>query len=71
MFENVADSYDIMNDVMSAGIHRQWKDRFVRTLNPDHRTRLLDVAGGTGLPIDINFFMINFNICNKIMTIIK
>lgn len=49
MFENVASSYDKMNDVMSFGIHRLWKDRLVRVLNPPAGTRLLDVAGGTGI----------------------
>ena len=48
MFENVASSYDKMNDAMSLGIHRLWKDRFIRTLNPPVGTKLLDVAGGTG-----------------------
>lgn len=37
-----------MNDVMSGGIHRLWKDYYVKRLSPDRTTRLLDVAGGTG-----------------------
>lgn len=37
-----------MNDVMSFGIHRLWKDRLIRVLNPPTGTKLLDVAGGTG-----------------------
>lgn len=37
-----------MNDVMSLGIHRLWKDRFVRMLDPNHAMQCLDVAGGTG-----------------------
>lgn len=37
-----------MNDVMSCGIHRQWKDHFINKLNPYQGTRLIDVAGGTG-----------------------
>lgn len=37
-----------MNDVMSAGIHRIWKDYYIQRLNPDRTTKLLDVAGGTG-----------------------
>lgn len=49
VFENVASSYDKMNDVMSFGIHRLWKDRLVRVLNPPAGTKLLDVAGGTGI----------------------
>ena len=48
VFHNVAKQYDIMNDVMSGGIHRLWKDHFIRTLAPGPDTQLLDVAGGTG-----------------------
>ena len=48
VFHNVAEKYDLMNDAMSAGIHRIWKDHFISTLNPGPNTKLLDVAGGTG-----------------------
>ncbi|KAJ3016603.1 2-hexaprenyl-6-methoxy-1,4-benzoquinone methyltransferase [Thoreauomyces humboldtii] len=48
VFGSVASSYDVMNDVMSAGIHRLWKDHYMRTLAPGPDTHLLDVAGGTG-----------------------
>ncbi|KAF9135005.1 2-hexaprenyl-6-methoxy-1,4-benzoquinone methyltransferase [Mortierella sp. 14UC] len=48
VFANVASKYDIMNDVMSGGVHRLWKDHFMRTLAPTPGTKLLDVAGGTG-----------------------
>lgn len=48
MFESVASSYDKMNDAMSFGIHRLWKDRLITILNPPVGTKLLDVAGGTG-----------------------
>ena len=48
MFEDVAIKYDMMNDIMSFGIHRLWKDQFMLELNPSPRTQLLDVAGGTG-----------------------
>ena len=48
VFHNVADSYDMMNDLMSGGVHRLWKDHFVRKLRPSKDMRLLDVAGGTG-----------------------
>ena len=48
VFHNVAEKYDVMNDVMSGGIHRLWKDYFVRRMSPTRGTRLLDVAGGTG-----------------------
>lgn len=48
VFDSVADKYDIMNDVMSGGLHRLWKDRFVREIRPRPGLRYLDVAGGTG-----------------------
>ena len=48
MFENVAQDYDVMNDAMSLGIHRFWKDYFMCKLGPVNNTKLLDVAGGTG-----------------------
>ena len=50
VFRKVAQRYDVMNDVMSAGLHRGWKERLVATLNPPKRRpfRHLDVAGGTG-----------------------
>jgi len=48
VFENVADSYDLMNDVMSAGTHRLWKQHFVRNLNIRPAMSVLDMAGGTG-----------------------
>lgn len=48
VFEDVAASYDLMNDAMSMGIHRIWKDIFMERLGPTHGTRLLDMAGGTG-----------------------
>jgi demethylmenaquinone methyltransferase/2-methoxy-6-polyprenyl-1,4-benzoquinol methylase len=47
----VASRYDLMNDLMSGGLHRAWKDIMVNALNPptgDHAYSLLDVAGGTG-----------------------
>ena len=48
VFGSVANRYDIMNDVMSGGIHRLWKDAMMDWLAPVARQRLLDVAGGTG-----------------------
>ncbi|KAJ3158857.1 2-hexaprenyl-6-methoxy-1,4-benzoquinone methyltransferase [Geranomyces michiganensis] len=48
VFGNVAQSYDLMNDVMSGGVHRLWKDHYMRTLAPSSTTQHLDVAGGTG-----------------------
>jgi len=48
VFTNVANKYDIMNDVMSGGVHRIWKDALMDWLAPRNGQRLLDVAGGTG-----------------------
>lgn len=48
VFANVASKYDVMNDAMSLGIHRIWKDEFIRSMAPGPGTKLLDVAGGTG-----------------------
>ena len=48
VFTRVASKYDIMNDVMSMGIHRVWKDAMMDWLAPRPGQRLLDVAGGTG-----------------------
>jgi demethylmenaquinone methyltransferase/2-methoxy-6-polyprenyl-1,4-benzoquinol methylase len=48
VFKNVASSYDVMNDVMSGGIHRVWKDAACARLNPQPGEVILDVAGGTG-----------------------
>ncbi len=50
VFHKVAKRYDIMNDVMSAGMHRVWKDAMIASLNPRKETgyKVLDVAGGTG-----------------------
>lgn len=48
VFSSVASKYDVMNDAMSFGIHRLWKDRFVSSINPRGGLKCLDVAGGTG-----------------------
>ncbi|KAL3488840.1 UbiE/COQ5 methyltransferase [Aspergillus germanicus] len=68
VFSSVASSYDTMNDLMSLGIHRLWKDHFVRSLNPGSALpsrdgdnagkgwNILDIAGGTG---DIAFRMLD------------
>ena len=48
VFDSVAERYDLMNDLMSAGIHRWWKSEMVRWLAPRPGQRMLDVAGGTG-----------------------
>ena len=67
VFSSVADSYDVMNDAMSVGVHRLWKNTFVEAIGPLKRRKvlnsdyeivdevplkILDVAGGTG---DISF----------------
>ncbi len=54
VFSGVARKYDIMNDAMSAGMHRLWKDKFVRRVKPQSGEDILDMAGGTG---DIAFRM--------------
>lgn len=54
VFSRVAARYDIMNDFMSAGLHRPWKDMFVRRVKPRAGESILDMAGGTG---DIAFRM--------------
>ncbi|WKY00102.1 hypothetical protein Q1695_014740 [Nippostrongylus brasiliensis] len=48
VFANVASKYDMMNDAMSLGIHRLWKDYYVGGLNLDANAKIIDVAGGTG-----------------------
>ncbi len=53
VFDSVADKYDLMNDLMSAGLHRLWKDKLIRMIRPrakinDRAMDYLDVAGGTG-----------------------
>jgi demethylmenaquinone methyltransferase/2-methoxy-6-polyprenyl-1,4-benzoquinol methylase len=52
VFDSVAEKYDLMNDLMSLGVHRLWKRDFVATLDPRPGRTLLDLAGGTG---DISF----------------
>jgi ubiquinone/menaquinone biosynthesis methyltransferase len=56
VFSNVADKYDLMNDLMSGTLHRTWKDSFVEEIDPiawpNIHTKILDVAGGTG---DVSF----------------
>ena len=54
VFSSVARSYDVMNDLMSGGMHRLWKNRFVAKVRPRPGDRILDMAGGTG---DIAFRM--------------
>jgi demethylmenaquinone methyltransferase/2-methoxy-6-polyprenyl-1,4-benzoquinol methylase len=54
VFSSVARRYDLMNDLMSGGLHRLWKDRFVNRVKPRSGETILDMAGGTG---DIAFRM--------------
>jgi demethylmenaquinone methyltransferase/2-methoxy-6-polyprenyl-1,4-benzoquinol methylase len=54
VFSSVARRYDLMNDLMSGGMHRLWKDRFVNRVKPRPGERILDMAGGTG---DVAFRM--------------
>ncbi len=48
VFQDVFEKYDLMNDLMSLGIHRVWKKNFIDLLNPQQNTSLIDVASGTG-----------------------
>jgi demethylmenaquinone methyltransferase / 2-methoxy-6-polyprenyl-1,4-benzoquinol methylase len=54
VFSSVARRYDLMNDLMSGGMHRLWKDRFVSRVKPRSGEEILDMAGGTG---DVAFCM--------------
>lgn len=56
VFSSVASRYDLMNDLMSGGVHRLWKEHLVDWLAPRPGIELLDVAGGTG---DIAFRMLD------------
>ena len=48
VFQDVFTKYDLMNDLMSMGVHRIWKKNFINWLNPQKNTTLIDVASGTG-----------------------
>ena len=48
VFSSVAGRYDVMNDLMSAGMHRLWKNTFVQKINVSSNAAILDLAGGTG-----------------------
>jgi len=48
IFQDIFDKYDLMNDLMSLGVHRLWKKNFIHWLNPQKNTTLIDVASGTG-----------------------
>jgi len=55
VFSSVARRYDLMNDLMSGGMHRLWKDRFVARVKPRAGDEIVDMAGGTG---DVAFRMV-------------
>jgi demethylmenaquinone methyltransferase/2-methoxy-6-polyprenyl-1,4-benzoquinol methylase len=69
VFHKVAQRYDVMNDLMSGGMHRVWKDAMVTALNPPKsgRWRSLDVAGGTG---DIAFRIVEASRGNAHVTVL-
>ena len=48
VFSKVYNKYDLMNDIMSLGIHRIWKNKFIDWMNPSINSSLIDVASGTG-----------------------
>ena len=48
VFSQVYNKYDLMNDIMSLGVHRVWKEKFMDWMNPQPNTKLIDVASGTG-----------------------
>ncbi|KAJ2997685.1 2-hexaprenyl-6-methoxy-1,4-benzoquinone methyltransferase [Globomyces sp. JEL0801] len=52
VFKSVANNYDTMNDLMSVGVHRLWKDELISQISPSHNTKLLDVAGGTAIEFE-------------------
>ena len=60
VFSSVARRYDVMNDLMSGGLHRLWKDRFVSRVKPRAGEEILDMAGGTG---DVAFRMARRGAC--------
>src|SRR5271156_5016609 len=61
VFDHVASRYDVMNDLMSGGLHRLWKNERVAWLGPREGMNILDVAGGTG---DIAFRILKRAACN-------
>ena len=48
VFSDVYKKYDLMNDIMSLGIHKLWKDKLIDWMNPQPKTKLIDVGSGTG-----------------------
>ena len=62
VFSSVAPSYDIMNDLMSLGMHRLWKKRFVELIDIKQNDRILDVGSGSG---DIAIHIIKLKLLNN------
>ena len=63
VFQDVFDKYDLMNDLMSLGVHRLWKKQFINWLNPQKNTMLLDVASGTGDIAKLYLEKVNYEGC--------
>jgi len=65
VFQDVFNKYDLMNDLMSLGIHRLWKKKFIEWLNPQKNTNLIDAASGTGdiAKLYLNKVGHNGNVC--------
>ena len=63
IFQDVYDKYDLMNDIMSLGIHRIWKKNFINWLNPQKNTMLVDVASGTGDIAKLYLDKVNYKGC--------
>jgi demethylmenaquinone methyltransferase / 2-methoxy-6-polyprenyl-1,4-benzoquinol methylase len=61
VFQDVFDKYDLMNDLMSLGIHRFWKKNFINWLNPQQNTTLIDMASGTGDVAKLYLDKVNYN----------
>ena len=57
VFNSVAEKYDMMNDAMSFGLHRYWKNHLIQEIDPNPGMKLIDVAGGTG---DITFRYLSY-----------
>ena len=60
VFQDVSEKYDLMNDLVSLGVHRLWKKNFINWLNPQGNTILIDVASGTGDIANLYLNKINY-----------
>jgi ubiquinone/menaquinone biosynthesis C-methylase UbiE len=56
VFSDVAETYDLMNDLMSFGMHRLWKEKLIRKISPSPNIKLIDVASGTGNEFAVGIF---------------